>query len=59
MIFGYLTYRNIRQATVLAEQQANRQVIKMVLLQIILIIISNTPVRGLYMHICIDYNWDY
>ncbi|CAF1546392.1 unnamed protein product [Rotaria sp. Silwood1] len=47
MIFGYLTYRNIRQTTVLAEQQADRQVVKMVLLQIILIIISNTPLGGL------------
>ncbi|CAF2835202.1 unnamed protein product [Rotaria sp. Silwood2] len=47
MIFGYLTYRNIHQTTVLAEQQADRQVVKMVLLQIILIIISNTSLGGL------------
>ncbi|CAF3415978.1 unnamed protein product, partial [Rotaria sp. Silwood2] len=47
MIFGYLNYRNIHQTTVLAEQQADRQVVKMVLLQIILIIISNTSLGGL------------
>ncbi|CAF1368267.1 unnamed protein product [Rotaria sp. Silwood1] len=52
-IFGYLTYRNIRQTTVLAGQQADRQLVKMVLLQIILIIISNTPLGGLYTYILI------
>ncbi|CAF0978937.1 unnamed protein product [Adineta ricciae] len=41
-IFGYLTFRNIRQSTVLVEQRADRQITKMTLLQVLLIIVSVT-----------------
>jgi hypothetical protein len=43
IIFGYLTYRNIHQTRVLAEQQADRQVTKMVLIQVILVVICIVP----------------
>ncbi|CAF1569647.1 unnamed protein product [Adineta ricciae] len=42
-IFGYFTFRNIRQSTVLVEQRADRQIAKMTLLQVLLIIVSVTP----------------
>ena len=47
IIFGYLTYRNIRRTTVLAEQQADRQLIKMILMQVVLVLISNIPLAAL------------
>jgi hypothetical protein len=49
-IFGCLTYRNLRRTIVLREQQANRQLVKMILPQVILVLISATPymINGLY-----------
>jgi len=47
VIFGYLTYRNIRRTIVLAEQQADRQLVKMILIQVLLVVISMTPF-GIY-----------
>jgi hypothetical protein len=44
IVFGVLAYRNIRQTVVLAERHANRQLTKMTLIQVVLIIISITPV---------------
>jgi hypothetical protein len=43
ILFGCLTYRNIRQTIVLAEQHADRQVTRMIFIQVILVVISNTP----------------
>ncbi|CAF1200868.1 unnamed protein product [Adineta ricciae] len=39
-IFGYLTYRNIHSTRALAEQQADRQLMKMILIETVLVIIS-------------------
>jgi len=41
--FGYLTYRNIHLTRVLAEQQADRQLAKMTLIQVILVVICFVP----------------
>ena len=41
--FGYLAYRNINQTRVLAEQRADRQLMRMTLVQIILVLISFIP----------------
>jgi len=41
--FGCLTYRNIRQTRVLAQQQADRQLIRMTLFQVILVFICLIP----------------
>ena len=41
--FGCLAYRNICQTMHLAEQHVDRQSIKMTLIQVILVIISNAP----------------
>ncbi|CAF1420530.1 unnamed protein product [Adineta ricciae] len=41
--FGYLTYRNIHLTRTLARQYADRQLVRMVLFQIILVIISFVP----------------
>jgi hypothetical protein len=43
MIFGYLTYRNIHLTRILAEQQADRQLAKMTLIQVILVVICIVP----------------
>jgi hypothetical protein len=43
IIFGCLAYRNIRQTIVLVEQQADRQLTRMTLIQVILVIISIAP----------------
>jgi hypothetical protein len=48
IVFGCLTYRNIRQTVALVGEQADRQVVKMTLIQIILIVISVTP-PGIYL----------
>jgi hypothetical protein len=48
VIFGGLAYRNIRQTIVLAAQQADRQLMNMILIQVILVVISMTPF-GIYM----------
>ena len=42
-VFGCLTYGNLRQTIVLAEQYADRQLARMTLIQIMMIIISMTP----------------
>ena len=42
VVFGCLTYRNIRQTIVLAEQKADRQLTRMIFIQIALVVISNT-----------------
>lgn len=47
IIFGWLTYRNIRQTINLAELQADRQLIRMTLMNVILFIISLLP-YGIY-----------
>ena len=44
MIFGVLIYRHIQQTTVLAEQHADRQLKKMILIQVVLIFICITPI---------------
>ena len=46
-IFGCLAYRNIRQTRALVEERADRQLTKMVLIQVILVIISIAP-YGIY-----------
>jgi uncharacterized membrane protein len=47
VVFGCLAYRNIRQTRVLAEEHADRQLTRMTLIQILLIIISVIP-PGIY-----------
>jgi hypothetical protein len=49
-VFGCLTYRNIRQTRTLLEQHADRQLVKMILIQAILVVISVTPygINGIY-----------
>jgi hypothetical protein len=43
VIFGWLTYRNIRLTRVLAEQHADRQLVKMTLIQTVIVVISFAP----------------
>jgi hypothetical protein len=43
VIFGYLTYRNIHLTRILVEQQADRQLAKMTLIQVILDVICFLP----------------
>jgi len=47
IIFGWLTYRNIRQTIVLAELQADRQLVRMTFTQVILVVIGLLP-YGIY-----------
>ncbi len=47
IIFGWLTCRNIRQTIVLAEHQADRQLVRMTLTQVILVVIGLLP-YGIY-----------
>lgn len=47
LTFGYLTYRNIHLTRVLAEQQADRQLVRMISVEIFLVIISFAPI-GVY-----------
>jgi hypothetical protein len=47
IIFGWLTYRNIRQTRVLAELQVDRQLIRMTLTHVVLVVISLLPF-GIY-----------
>jgi hypothetical protein len=42
-VFGYLTYRNIRLTRVLARQQADRQLTRMILIQLALVVICLVP----------------
>ncbi|CAF1639489.1 unnamed protein product [Adineta ricciae] len=43
LIFGYLTYQNIQQTKTLVEQHADRQIIRMTFVQILLMIIADVP----------------
>ncbi|CAF0853150.1 unnamed protein product [Adineta steineri] len=43
LIFGGLTYRNMCLSKALVEQHADRQLTKMIIIQVILVIISMTP----------------
>ncbi|CAF1331159.1 unnamed protein product [Adineta steineri] len=43
VVFGYLTYRSIHLTRVLAEQQADHQLAKMTLIQVVLVVIAITP----------------
>ncbi|CAF1313874.1 unnamed protein product [Adineta steineri] len=43
IIFGYLTYRNIHLTKVLAQQQADRQLIRMTLIEVVLVVFTITP----------------
>ncbi len=43
VIFGYLAYRNINLTRVLTEQQVDRQLIRMILIQAISAFITFTP----------------
>jgi hypothetical protein len=45
--FGYLTYRNIHLTRVLAQQQADRQLTQMILIQVVLVLVSIVP-YGIY-----------
>jgi hypothetical protein len=47
LVFGCLTYRNIHQTIVLAQQKADRQLMRMVLIQIVLVVFSMAPF-GIY-----------
>jgi len=42
-VFGYLTYQSIHLTRVLVEQQADRQLTKMILIQVILVVICLAP----------------
>jgi hypothetical protein len=43
VVFGWLTYRNMHQITVLAEHNVDRQLVRMTLIQVGLVIISLIP----------------
>jgi hypothetical protein len=43
IVFGYLTYRNIHSRRILADQQADLQVVKMTLIQVVLVVIAIVP----------------
>jgi hypothetical protein len=43
VLFEYFTYHNIHSTRVLAEQQADHQLVRMILIQTILVIISYVP----------------
>ncbi|CAF3926387.1 unnamed protein product [Adineta steineri] len=43
VVFGYLTYHNIHSTRFLAEQQADRQLAQMVLMEVVLVVISISP----------------
>jgi hypothetical protein len=45
--FGYLTYRNIHLTRVLAQHQVDRQLTRMVLIQVVLVLVSIVP-YGIY-----------
>lgn len=47
VVFGYLTYRNIHSTIVFAEQHADRQFVRMTLIQVLLVVISMSPF-GIY-----------
>jgi len=43
VLFGYLAYRNIHLTRALAEQQADRQLTRMILIQVLLVVICLVP----------------
>jgi hypothetical protein len=43
VLFAYLTYRNIHLTIALAEQQADRQLVRMTLIQVALVVICFVP----------------
>jgi hypothetical protein len=43
VLFAYLTYRNIHLTRALADQQADRQLIRMTLIQVVLVVICFVP----------------
>ena len=43
IIFGYLAYRNIQRTIALAEQRAQKQVTRMVCMQVILVVCCLSP----------------
>jgi len=43
IVFGFLTYRNMHLTRFLAEQHADRQLVRMILIQVFLVVISMTP----------------
>jgi hypothetical protein len=43
IVFGYLAYRNIQLTIALAEQRADRQLTRMTLIQVVLVVISIVP----------------
>lgn len=43
IIFGYLSYNNIRRTIVLLEQRADRQLVRMILIQLVLVVVSMVP----------------
>jgi hypothetical protein len=47
VVFGWLTYRNVHQITILAEQNTDRQMVRMNLTQVGLLVISLLP-YGIY-----------
>ena len=49
-VFGSLTYRNIRQTRALLQQHADRQLVKMISIEVVLAVISVTPfsINGIY-----------
>jgi hypothetical protein len=47
VVFGWLTYRNIHQIIVLAKENVDRQLVRMTLIQVGLVIISLVP-YGIY-----------
>jgi hypothetical protein len=52
IVFGWLTYHNIQQTRTLADLQADRQLVKMTFIQVVLIVISIIPYA-----IDITYSW--
>lgn len=46
-VFGYLTYENIRRTQILAEERADRQLTRMMFIQVLLVVTSMTP-YGVY-----------
>ena len=60
VLFGYMTYRNIRRTRTLADQHADRQLIKMVLLKVAIVVISLTPfnINSIYGLITADVSKD-
>ena len=48
IIFGFLTYKNLRETILLLEEHADRQLANMILIQVLLIMISMIPFGTFY-----------